>query len=392
LTLQAVVLVGGLGTRLGELTQIVPKSLLPVAGRPFLSWLLDNLDRYGFSSILLLAGHRGERVLDCARTWTGRAELACIVEPEPLGTGGALHNARGHLADEFILVNGDTVFDINYLDLPTRALPASVGALALRRMTDASRFGTVTLDGESVSGFAEKGASGPGLVNGGVYFLRRRVLDYLSPKCSLERDVFPNLPPRSLAGIAYDGFFIDIGIPDDYRRAQIDLPRHFHRPAAFIDRDGTLNEDTGYVHRPEEFRWLPGAPETVKLLNDLGYLVIVVTNQAGVGRGYYTESDVERLHAWMNAELRPRGAHIDAFYFCPHHPEYGLGTYRQVCTCRKPEPGLITRAAGDWDIDLGRSLGLGDKASDAEACRRAGVGQVVTSLDELRAFAAAHPA
>lgn len=392
MTQQVVVLVGGLGTRLGELTRGAPKSLLPCAGRPFLAWLLDNLDRFGFSSILLLAGYRGEQISEFALRWVGRATISCIVEPEPLGTGGALHNARGRVEEEFLLVNGDTIFDINYLDLSVRAPWASVGTIALRRVADASRFGTVTLEGESVSRFSEKVASGPGLVNGGVYYLRRCILDYTRTKCSLEKHVFPALPSGSLAGIRYDGFFIDIGVSDDYRRAQSDIPHHFRKPAAFLDRDGTLNEDAGYVHRPEEFRWLPGAQETIKLLNNAGYLVFVVTNQAGVGRGYYTEADVERLHAWMNGQLRSQGAHVDAFYFCPHHPESGIGDYRQTCTCRKPEPGLFSKAASDWGIDLARSVGLGDKESDAEASRRAGVGHLVGSLDELRVFADAHPA
>jgi D-glycero-D-manno-heptose 1,7-bisphosphate phosphatase len=392
LTRQAAVLVGGLGTRLGELAQRTPKPLLPVAGRPFLAWLLDNLDRFGFGSILLLAGHQSEQVSEFTRHWTGRASISCLVEAEPLGTGGALHNARDHLQDEFLFLNGDTLFDFNYLDLPARASRASVGAIALRRVADASRFGTVSVEDEVVSRFVEKGVSGPGLINGGVYYLHRCIIDRTAAKSSLEKDVFPALPPQSLAGISYDGFFIDIGIAEDYSRAQMEIPQHFRRPAAFLDRDGTLNEDTGYVHRPEEFRWLPGAQATIKLLNDQGYLVVVVTNQAGIGRGFYTESDVRSLHVWMNDQLRPQGAHIDALYFCPHHPEAGLGSYRQMCTCRKPEPGLVLRAASDWGIDLARSIGLGDKESDAEACRRAGVGHTTSSLDELQAFVRAHPA
>lgn len=133
MTQQVVILVGGLGTRLGEFTRGVPKSLLPCAGRPFLAWLLDNLDRFGFSSILLLAGFQGEQVSEFARRWTGKAKTSCLVEPEPLGTGGALHNARDHVEKEFLLVNGDTIFDFNYLDLPVHASGALVGAIALRR-------------------------------------------------------------------------------------------------------------------------------------------------------------------------------------------------------------------------------------------------------------------
>lgn len=385
--MQAVVLCGGLGTRLGELTQNTPKSLLPVAGRAFLDWLISNIRRFGFDSILLLAGHLGSSIAEFAR----QSGCQCIIEPEPLGTAGSLYNARELLAPEFLLLNGDTLFDFNYLDLIVRTPKTLLGSIALRRITDSSRYGSVVVKDNRIIRFTEKDATGTGLINAGVYFLRRTILDLAPQKGSLEKDVLPRLTDGRLAGFEYTGFFIDIGVPAEYDRAQHSIPRHFRRPAAFFDRDGTLNEDTGYVHSPEEFRWLAGAKETIKTVNDSGYLAIVVSNQAGVARGYYTEQDVHKLHNWMNHELRPVGAHIDAFYFCPHHPEAGIGQYRVTCQCRKPEPGMILQAAREWNIDLEQSIGIGDHDTDITAFRRAGIQTTVSSLSEVAEFCFRHP-
>ena len=145
------------------------------------------------------------------------------------------------------------------------------------------------------------------------------------------------------------------------------------KPAAFLDRDGVLNRDLGYVWRREDFHWLPGAERAVKRLNDAGYLVFVVSNQAGVARGLYRPEDVEVLHRWVNGELGKSGAHIDAFYYCPHHPSEGQGAYRVACDCRKPAPGMLLRAMREWPVDRAASFMIGDKAIDLEAAAAAGV-------------------
>ena len=381
--MQAVVLVGGRGTRLGPLTATQAKPLLPLDGRPFLDWLLRNIDRYGFESIVLLAGYRSEQFVDLVRNLRLDARLQLVTEQEPQGTGGALLVARAELEQEFFLFNGDSLFDFNYLDMSARIPGDCIGCLGLRAVPEALRYGGVVLDGDRVVSFSEKGRTGPGLINGGVYFLRKRLLDFAAPKCSLEKDVLPALSACSLAGFVYGGFFLDIGIPEDYERAREQVPAHFFRPAVIFDRDGTLNRDFGYTHRPADFEWLPGARETIRLLNDLGCLVIVVTNQAGVARGYYTEDEVRKLHVWMNRELRPLGAHIDAFYFCPHHPTEGKAPYVQACDCRKPAPGLIVRAVQEWNVDVCRSFGVGDKESDRRAYEAAGVRSTFRSVSEL---------
>jgi D-glycero-D-manno-heptose 1,7-bisphosphate phosphatase len=145
------------------------------------------------------------------------------------------------------------------------------------------------------------------------------------------------------------------------------------RPAAFLDRDGVLNHDTGYVHTPDRFAWIAGAREAVRYLNDAGYLVFVVTNQAGVAHGYYEEAAIHALHAWMSAELKRGGAHIDAFFHCPHHPEGKVAAYRRDCSHRKPGPGMLLRARQQWRIDWGRSFLVGDRDSDIAAAAAAGI-------------------
>ena len=147
--------------------------------------------------------------------------------------------------------------------------------------------------------------------------------------------------------------------------------------AIFFDRDGVLNEEVGYLHEISKFKWIDGAIDAIKLCNEKNFFVIVVTNQSGIARGLYTEDDTKKLHNFMQTELEKFGAHIDAFYYCPHHPEGKVVAYKKVCDCRKPEPGLILRACKDFDIDVSKSVLIGDSARDIEAGRRAGIGKPV---------------
>jgi len=142
--------------------------------------------------------------------------------------------------------------------------------------------------------------------------------------------------------------------------------------AVFLDRDGTVNVEREYLHRPEDFAFIPGAPLAIRLLNDAGFTVIVVTNQSGIARGYYDESAVERLHRYMDDELAKHGARVDAYYFCPHHPRHDNGGRGGECACRKPLPGMLVQAAADLAVDLAESYMVGDKLSDVEAGFRAG--------------------
>ncbi len=156
------------------------------------------------------------------------------------------------------------------------------------------------------------------------------------------------------------------------------------RPCAFLDRDGVVNEDTGHVHTPAEFRFMPGMPEAIRLLNDAGWLVVVVTNQSGIGRGLYTEAEFEDFTRWIDERLAEAGAHVDATYHCPHHPTEARGEYLMDCECRKPGPGMLLRAIAEFQPDVRRSFMLGDKRGDMEAASAAGVRGVLYDGGDLR--------
>jgi D,D-heptose 1,7-bisphosphate phosphatase len=378
---EAVILAGGLASRLGDIAGSVPKSMLPVAGYPFIDHLAWNLRRHGIERIVLAGGRLGdvlaEHVGDGSR-WGLRAEV--VIEPEPLGTGGATALAAQRLeGDEFLLLNGDTLFDVNYLDLARvrRTTGASI-AMALREVDDAARYGAVRLDAIRVTAFAEKSAVGPGLVNGGVYVLARDALAGAPAGAfSLEHDVMPALvSARRVAGSVYPGAFIDIGIPEALAIASDEVAAWRDMRMVLLDRDGVLNVDHGWTHTPEAWEWMPGAIDAVKAINDAGALAVVVTNQAGIARGLYTEAEYLAFERWIAQQLAENGAHLDAVYHCPHHPTVGDTELTRACDCRKPSPGMILAALRDFETDSARAVLVGDKESDLAAAAAAGVAAV----------------
>ena len=386
---QAAILVGGLGTRLGERTKLVPKPMLDVGGRPFLDTLINELVRYGvFDEILLLAGHKAENIeTHYAAAVRGRTRIVVSRETEPLGTAGALVHARDLLHDRFLLLNGDSLFDFNLLDLIARAHDGRVH-MALRDGVVGDRYGRVLLDGEMVRDFIAPGAGATGPVNAGIYVIDKSVLDDIATlPASLEQEIFPGLAKTgALRGTAYRGYFIDIGIPDDFARADRELLRQLRRPAVFFDRDGVLNHDSGYTFEAHKLEWIEGAREAVKAVNDAGYFAFVITNQSGVARGYYEEHHVVTLHRWMADQMALMGAHVDAFEYCPDHPDGTVARYCRISDRRKPAPGMITDLVGRFPIDLTRSMVIGDKESDMEAARAAGVAGYLFEGGNLETF------
>lgn len=376
---QALFLVGGKGTRLGALSATTPKPLQEIApGVRFLDLLLQNAARMGFTDLVLLAGHLGEQVEEAYQgRGFGEAAVRVVREHEPLGTGGALRQVASLLDKRFVMMNGDSFFDINLRALTASAPPAGGGRLALRRVEDVSRYGSVTLNGRRVTAFAEKNPAlaGAGLINGGIYFLDRDAAARLASPSSIEADLFPKLAAEGLLeGEAFGGYFLDIGLPETLAQAKRETAQLCYRPAAFLDRDGVLNEDKGYTHKPEDLVWKTGAREAIRHLNDCGYRVIVVTNQAGVARGYYDEAAVEAFHAAMQDQLAEAGAFVDAFYHCPFHPEGTVAAYTVADhPDRKPNPGMILKAMADHSVIREKSFIVGDKPSDLEAGRRAGL-------------------
>jgi D-glycero-D-manno-heptose 1,7-bisphosphate phosphatase len=374
---QAVCLVGGRGTRLGALTDETPKPMLEVGGRPFLDYIVHEARRFGLKQLLLLTGYKSQAIeerYDGVRF--GDLEVRVVVEPSPAGTAGALRNAADALDDTFFLMNGDSYFDLNWLALvPSLSRPGWHLHAALASGIEGSRYGRVALDGDGrIRGFRPDGPSGQP-INAGIYLVRRALLDEIKAiPCSLEREVLPSLAERGLLlGTARPGDFIDIGIPDDFARAQDLLPSFMHRPAAFLDRDGILNRDDGYVHRPDQIVWVDGAIDAVRWLNDSGFYVFVITNQGGVAHGYYEEQHVHDLHGWMQDEMQRHGAHIDSFEHCPYHPNGVVERYRAESEFRKPSPGMILKLQREWTTDPERSFVIGDRDTDVQAAIAAGI-------------------
>jgi D-glycero-D-manno-heptose 1,7-bisphosphate phosphatase len=235
---QAVVLAGGLGIRLRALTEKQPKPLLPVAGRPFLEWLLDNLSSQGVANVVLAIGHGA----DVFSQWLERLEspmkVETFIESEPLGTGGALPLMRDQLEQSFFLLNGDTMFDASLASLERALLDSgTLAAVALRSVPDTARYGRVTLDGSKVVGFAEKRAqnseSREGLTNGGIYAFRQEAIGRLGTPSSIETELLPALVLEgALSGVVDEGFFVDIGLPETYSQAQTSVPEWWQEKLA----------------------------------------------------------------------------------------------------------------------------------------------------------------
>lgn len=395
---QAVILCGG------SLTAPTPKPLLPVAGAPFLDVLLGEAVRQGFDDILLLAGDLAEEIESyaCESAAAKRlgATLSVAVEPSPSGTANALRCARDRLADEFVLLNGDSWFDVNLRALAALAphRPDAAMILALRQTLDVSRYGSATLSEGRVTGFFKKAqqASG-GLVKGGVSVCRKRPLftaieAFDRRSLSLEAEVMPTLARDGrIFGEICDGRFIDIGDEESYAAAQSEIPALLRRPAVFFDRDGVLNVDLVHVGSIDRFHWIDGAIGAIRELNDRGYFVFVVTNQAGVAKGLYEEKDVVALHAHMQEALAAHGAHIDDFRYCPYHVEAMVPAYRRDSPMRKPSPGMLLDLLANWRVDVSKSFLIGDKESDVAAAQAAGLPGYLFTGGDLGDFLRAIP-
>ncbi|HLX98756.1 MAG TPA: sugar phosphate nucleotidyltransferase, partial [Roseiarcus sp.] len=311
---QAVILAGGKGTRLGEITRKVPKPMLPIADRPFLDYLIEMIERHGYEDILLLGGYLGE-VLEA--TYDGRriggATIRVMRERAPLGTAGALTVAGDALDPRFLMMNGDAFFDINLRALEQASdQNGAMATLALRSVENAARYGRVIEDKGKIVAFVEKDArrEGPGIINGGIYVLKREILDLVRAlPSSLERDVFPGLVERGeIRGQEFEGYFLDIGLPETLEQGRRELPKVRLRPAAVFDRSALITLAEG---DPEAFHWTEGAVEAIRALNDRGYYVLVTNDPQRGARATLVADDSRRLNAATQERLAAEGAHVD---------------------------------------------------------------------------------
>lgn len=373
---EAVVLAGGFGTRLAHVVPDVCKPMAPVAGRPFLRFVLDQLAANGIERSVVADGYRREQIEKYFGDFYRGMDVVYSPENEPLFTGGAVKQAMAKCKGDWVFVlNGDTWFDVNFsaMEAATAGAPAGVRAIiAVKRMRDFERYGTVDVnEAGTITAFHEKTPCAEGLINAGVYLIRRDVLAKMPRKFSLESDFFTEVvSDGALCAVECAGDFIDIGVPGDYELAQdMLLPLACGWKLAMFDRDGTINVDTGHLFEPEKLELIP---ETVGIMaryaDDPDYKVVVVTNQAGIAKGLYSEDNMRALHRHMEERLEDLGARVDAWYFCPHHPEY-----TGKCSCRKPAPGMLLAAMRDFDARAQDCIMYGDKPGDEAAAKAAGV-------------------
>lgn len=299
---QCAILVGGLGTRLGSLTVDMPKPLLDCGGKPFLAWVLRELLRFGIRDFVLLAGYRSEQVeefVQHARAWLPtEVTIRLSIEPALAGTGGALWHARELFEETFLLINGDSWIDTNLARFFFEASKMEAACvLLLRPMADCTRYGTVQIDEGRVSAFLEKSNhQGPGLISSGIYLFERSVLKLLSPKCSIELDILPALvASKQLAASIHDGYFVDIGIPSDYFRAQKEIPTHLIRPAVIFDADILLSFNPALTNKSAPFSWQIGAVQLLRSLCDAGYHCFMTSPDSTLTRKFLADIFYEAL-------------------------------------------------------------------------------------------------
>jgi len=369
INMEAIVLAGGFGTRLSHIVSDVPKPMATVCNEPFLKHIFKYLRKNKINKVVLATGFKSEIIEKYFKDNYHGIEIVYSVEDKPLGTGGAIKKALNFCSDENIfIINGDTYFDVNLYEMNKfHNIKNADLTIATKQMNDFKRYGNVVFDTKDrILDFQEKMYKESGNINGGIYLLSKKALNSISKsKFSFEKD-FMELFIKKNNFYSYNNnsYFIDIGIPEDYYKAQKDfneINQNKNR-ALFMDRDGTINIDNGYTYKSEDLKFIDGIPELIKRYNAEGYKIIVITNQAGIAKGYYTINDMHKFHDYMDRQLEKYGAYIDAYYYCPHHPDIN-----GECNCRKPNTGMIDDAIEDFNIDITKSVLFGDKLTDLEA-------------------------
>ena len=372
----AAILAGGKGERLRPAVADRPKVLAPVADRPFLSRLLDQLSHAGVGKVVLCTGYLAEQVEAEFGARYGGVQLLYSPEATPLDTGGAVALALAHLgAGPVLVLNGDSYCELDYAALfRWHTWKNADATVVLTHVPDVSRFGSVTCSAEGrIVRFHEKGQQGPGWINAGVYILSPDLLKTFpaGSRWSLEREGFPRLVEQGrLYGFPGGKEFIDIGLPDSYEQAQTFFrSRNGHkarngggRRFVLLDRDGTVIVEKGYLSHPDGLEMIPGAVEALGSMRRMGLGLAVITNQSGLARGYFDLPRLHSIHERMRERLSAGGVELDGIYFCPHSPEEG-------CACRKPAPGLVRQAAADLGFDPENAFVIGDKPCDIELGR-----------------------
>lgn len=378
---ETIILAGGLGTRLKTTLPDLPKCMAPVNGRPFIFYVINFLRSQGIEKFIFSLGYKHELVEAYLKDKFSTLSYQCSIEKEPLGTGGGILAACYKTSDENVLVvNGDTMFKVNIPEASSfHFKKEAVYSMVLKPMYDFERYGTVELnEDDSICSFSEKKFHQQGLINGGVYILNSRkfIEEELPEKFSYEKDFLEKYhSTRKIFASVQDEYFIDIGIPKDYQRAQKELtPARLGLKiidktwTLFLDRDGVINyEKKGdYIRSPEEFRFYEGVFDAMKIFAERFEKIIIVSNQRGVGKELMTEDDLVKINKHLVSEIESAGGRIDHIYYCT--------AVEATDPDRKPNPGMAFSAKLDFpEIDFKKSIMIGNKPSDMLFGRNAGI-------------------
>ena len=385
----AIILAGGKGTRLSKLRNDIPKPMMPILGKPILQYQVELLKKHGFKKVWFIVNHLYEHI----ESHFGHGEnfgidIEYYVEPAPLGTVGGVKALQSKLDQPFLVLYGDVLMDMDLSRLIAFHESKGADATLVVHPNDHPYDSDLldVNDEDKVTAFYAKphpeGLRYRNLVNAAAYVFNPVVFDYLTEgvKADFGKDIFPSLH-QHLDVYAYNTpeYLKDMGTPDRLHKVEEALrsgkvaARNLNQlqKCVFLDRDGVINIDTDLIHRPEDFELYPYAADSIKRLNKMGFLVVIVTNQSVIARGLCTLEELGNIHKKMETELGADGAFVEAIYFCPHHPHGGfegeIKEYKVQCECRKPSPGMLLQAHERYNIDLGQSYLIGDSPRDIEA-------------------------
>lgn len=393
---------GGRGTRITSVASDIPKPMIKIGDKPVLEHELECLRSQGFTDIIITVSHLGHIIMDYfgdgskVSPTTGKpfgVYIEYYFEKEPLGNAGALFKIKEKLTEDFLLLNADALFDVDFNRfVDYHRQHGALVTLFAHANDHPYDSGLLVVDKDNyVQQWLTKEDTRPqyyrNIVNGGLHVLSPKVLDVEinTPKVDLDRQI---LKPLAGTGkmLCYNSpeYAKDMGTPERYYAACADYKSgkiqgknlRNKQKAIFLDRDGTINKYVGYLRTPEQFELLEGVGEAIRKINLSGYLAIVVTNQPVIARGEVTVDGLQIIHNKMETLLGKCGAYLDGIYYCPHHPDKGFeGEVKELkidCECRKPKAGLLLQAAEDFNIDLLQSWMIGDSENDVLAGRNAG--------------------
>jgi D,D-heptose 1,7-bisphosphate phosphatase len=367
-----VILAGGKGSRIKKLINNCPKPLARInKNKTFLDYLLNNICKYNINKIFILAGYKGNKIY---KAYHGKninlVPVKCIVEKKPLGTAGSLLQIKKKISKKFMIINGDTIFDINFDEFKNNKIKKDEIFIALSKSnykSPGARLYNLAIRKKRV--IFKKNSK---LINAGIYLVNRDFLKNIKPSTfSLENEIiFKLINQKKAKGKIYNNFFLDIGTPKTLKLARKILPKYFYKPALFLDRDGTLNHYTEgkYIYKFRYFKFKTGTVEILKKITKNFYLFLV-TNQAGIGKNIFTENDFINLHKKIKEFLTRKNVYINEIKFCPFHPLAKIKKYKKNSLLRKPGNLMVEQLKKDWEIDFKKSYMIGDKRSD-ELCAK----------------------